>query len=213
MPHLKPLTLLLILTQLFLGSVRLVASVVTGSNNQVVSSSLSPPCQPSSSPAISYLFDSNFVMDVNGGGTADQTQVWLYTKNSGYGQKWTWYGTSTKEIKGLNGKCLDSGNGNAGEYLRINDCHGGNNQKWDITADSAIRQNNICISLNGGIKDGSALVMGSCSANNCGSYLDYMSTQNASNYSGYCRGVVGTGTAGGSTIGGGSGQSQGSQSS
>ncbi len=185
MPHLKLLTLLLILSQLFLGSLRLVASAVTWSNNQAVSSSLSPPCQPSSSPAISYLFDPNFVMDVKYTNDANQTQIWLYTKNSGYGQKWSWYGNSTKEIKGLNGKCLDSGSGNNGDYLRINTCHEGNNQKWDITADSAIRQNNICISLSGGIKDGSALVMGDCSLSNCSAYWNYNGSSTGS-YVGGC---------------------------
>ena len=165
---------------------------------------------------ISYLFDPSFVMDVNGGGTADQTQVWVYAKNNTNGQKWTYY-SSTGQIKGIANKCLDSGSGTLNQILRINTCHGGNNQKWDVQADQ-IKQGNNCISIRDGIRDGSTLVMGSCSANNCGSYLDYMSTQNASNYSGYCRGVSsGTGGGSGSTTGGGSttssGQGQGSQPS
>jgi hypothetical protein len=45
-------------------------------------------------------------MDISGGSSADQTRVQLWQKNGTNAQKWVLNGG---QLKGLEGKCLDSG--------------------------------------------------------------------------------------------------------
>ncbi len=138
----------------------------------------------------------------------------LITKNtssSNPNQKWTYY-SSTGQIKGIANKCLDSGSGTLNQILRINTCHGGNNQKWNIATDGGISQNTssgtLCISTNNSsVSQANPLYLGSCDTK-CGAYWNYNGSSTGS-YVGGC----GTGVSSGSTGTTGSGQGQGSQPS
>jgi Ricin-type beta-trefoil lectin domain len=134
-----------------------------------------PTPQPTTSGnfKISNLFNRGLVMDVVGGGTADQTKVQAYSDIGSLGQRWTW-DTSNLSIKGLAGKCLDSGSGAPGEFLRINECTGRNNQKWAINKDYGITQNGLCIrTSNASAANGNILVLGVCQIDACSTYWDY----------------------------------------
>ena len=170
---------------------------------------------------ISYLFDQSFVMDVDNGNTNNQTRVQLYRSNSTNAQKWT-YNSSNGTITGIGNKCLDSGSGTNRDYLRINDCHGGWNQQWNITADYTIRQRNsstsgnpLCINIAGNNgqpannpkSNSLSLVLGDCLSNiNCNNYWTYGGGigYDPNSVSDYCRGVS---NSGGSSGGNGSGVS------
>jgi hypothetical protein len=71
------------------------------------------------------------VFDVSGNNPADQTRVQVWNDNGTTAQKWG-YDSSTKQIKGLNNKCLDAGdiNDSNNRWLRIHTCDNNNNKKW-----------------------------------------------------------------------------------
>jgi Ricin-type beta-trefoil lectin domain len=79
--------------------------------------------------------NNQLVFDIVGANGNDQTPVKLYNGRWGgnnTNQRWG-YISGTKEIKGMNNKCLDAGNVNDpnNRWLRISTCHNGNNQKWE----------------------------------------------------------------------------------
>jgi Ricin-type beta-trefoil lectin domain len=78
-----------------------------------------------------YDSDWNKVFDVNGANPTNGTPVKLWDRNAGAAQRWG-FDSNTRQIKGLNNKCLDAGDVNNGSnrWLRINDCHDGSHQKW-----------------------------------------------------------------------------------
>lgn len=72
---------------------------------------------------------------VNSSGNFNQTPVNMISRSgsANNAQKWQYF-PSSKEIKGMNDLCLDSGAGNDGDFARINSCTGGNNQKWNFNS-------------------------------------------------------------------------------
>jgi Ricin-type beta-trefoil lectin domain/Cytolethal distending toxin A/C domain len=123
---------------------------------------------------------SNWVMDIAGQSSADQTKVQLWDRNNTSAQKWLW-NSSTGEIKGIAGKCLDSGGGNLGDTLRIHTCHGGWNQKWAFRIDYTMTQSNpnigrdTCASLQGdSAYPGAPLIVNDCGLNACNKYWNYV---------------------------------------
>ncbi|MBM0259815.1 ThuA domain-containing protein, partial [Micromonospora sp. 4G55] len=89
-------------------------------------------------------------LDVRGSGTADGTQIQLYTCNGTTAQTWTVTPNST--IKAL-GKCLDvSGGGSAdGTKIQLWTCNGSGAQNWSAQADGSLRnpQSGKCLDVAG----------------------------------------------------------------
>ncbi|MEH0842081.1 ThuA domain-containing protein [Micromonospora sp. CPCC 205711] len=89
-------------------------------------------------------------LDVRGSGTADGTQIQLYTCNGTAAQTWTVTPNST--IRAL-GKCLDvSGGGSAdGTKIQLWTCNGTGAQNWSAQADGTLRnpQSGKCLDVAG----------------------------------------------------------------
>jgi murein DD-endopeptidase MepM/ murein hydrolase activator NlpD len=79
---------------------------------------------------------------VNSSGNYNQTPVNMVSRsgNANNAQKWQYF-PSSKEIKGMNDLCLDSGNGNDGDFARVNSCTGGSNQKWNFNTSNGTISN------------------------------------------------------------------------
>jgi hypothetical protein len=140
---------------------------------------------------ITYLFDQNYVMDLQGSNTSDGTPVWLYSRNGTDAQRW-WYFPLTGEIKTSvtdvdknqvgwwsSLRCVDSGDyyNPSNRHLRINTCNGSSSQSWIISGDYSIRvrdDTNLCVNVLGGISSGSKMGIGNCSKTNCYSYWEFM---------------------------------------
>ena len=78
-------------------------------------------------------------LDVNGNGTANDTQVQLYDCNGVGGQKWVQQADGSLRNP-QSGRCLDSPNGATGNgtRLRIHDCNGAAAQKFAVNGGGAI---------------------------------------------------------------------------
>lgn len=113
------------------------------------------------------LTSSNLVLNVQNNNPNSQTRVNLFANSQSVGQKWSWNPT-TKEIKGINDKCLDGGamwlTAPADRELRISDCHGQTNQQWyaDSTGRIKSQYDNSCIDSAFGNQSGSFVYTGVC---------------------------------------------------
>ncbi|MBM7490233.1 type 1 glutamine amidotransferase [Micromonospora luteifusca] len=89
-------------------------------------------------------------LDVRNGGTADGTQIQLYTCNGSTAQTWTV--TSGSTIRAL-GKCLDvSGSGTAdGTKIQLWTCNGSGAQNWAAQSDGTLRNTSSgkCLDVSG----------------------------------------------------------------
>ncbi|RKF25296.1 lectin [Micromonospora globbae] len=89
-------------------------------------------------------------LDVRGGGTADGTQIQIYTCNGTAAQ--TWSVTPNSTVRAL-GKCLDvSGGGSAdGTKIQLWTCNGTGAQNWSAQADGTLRnpQSGKCLDVSG----------------------------------------------------------------
>ncbi|MEU5567769.1 ThuA domain-containing protein [Micromonospora musae] len=89
-------------------------------------------------------------LDVRNSGTADGTQVQLYTCNGSTAQSWSVTANST--VRAL-GKCLDvSGGGSAdGTKIQLWTCNGSGAQNWSAQADGTLRnpQSGKCLDVSG----------------------------------------------------------------
>jgi Ricin-type beta-trefoil lectin domain len=104
--------------------------------------------------------------DVVGSSPNSGTQVKLWQSSNGINQKWG-YNKATREIVGLNDKCLDGGdvNNTNNRWIRIDTCHGGNNQKWEADTDGRIHSvanYSLCIDSASGNVAGSVLYLYNC---------------------------------------------------
>jgi murein DD-endopeptidase MepM/ murein hydrolase activator NlpD len=119
---------------------------------------------------IKATVNDQLVFEVEGSNTADQTPVKLAQgKWSGDNMNQRWgYDQATKQIKGLNDKCLDAGNVSDpnNRWLRIQTCNDNNNQKWE--RDNAGRVHNLadynqCIDgYGGGVYAGQTVAAWNC---------------------------------------------------
>ncbi|MFD6417891.1 carbohydrate-binding protein [Streptomyces sp. NPDC060194] len=105
-------------------------------------------------------------VDVQGGGTADGTQIQLYTCNQSTAQQWT-VGTG-QTVRAL-GKCLDiSGGASAdGTKIQLWTCNGTGAQNWAPQADGTLRNpaTGKCLDAAGGATaDGTKLHLWTCSS-------------------------------------------------
>jgi type 1 glutamine amidotransferase len=103
-------------------------------------------------------------LDVADGGTADGTQVQLWSCNGSAAQRWTVPGDGT--VRAL-GKCLDvSGGGSAdGTKIQLWTCNGTGAQKWSAQADGSVRnpQSGKCLDAEGGAwNDGTRVHLWAC---------------------------------------------------
>jgi murein DD-endopeptidase MepM/ murein hydrolase activator NlpD len=106
--------------------------------------------------------------ELNSNGSYDQTPVNMIKRTGGANsaQKWQYF-PSSREIKGMNDMCLEPGFGNDGDFLRVNACHGGTNQKWSFNSNYAISNDfsNRCINFENNFQtNGWRLVMRTCNA-------------------------------------------------
>ncbi|MFB6553488.1 PQQ-dependent sugar dehydrogenase [Streptomyces sp. NPDC056405] len=105
-------------------------------------------------------------LDVAGGGTADGTQVQIWTCNGTAAQQWTVGGGTLKAL----GKCLDvSGGGSAnGTKIQLWTCNGSGAQTWAAQSDGTVRnpQSGKCLDASGGTwNDGTVVHLWACHAN------------------------------------------------
>ncbi|MGW7282792.1 PQQ-dependent sugar dehydrogenase, partial [Streptomyces sp. NPDC054844] len=103
-------------------------------------------------------------LDVDDAGTADGTQVQVWTCNGSAAQDWTVAGDGT--LKAL-GKCLDvSGGGSAdGTRIQLWTCNGTGAQKWAAQPDGTVRnpQSGKCLDASGGTwNDGTPVHLWTC---------------------------------------------------
>ncbi|MFF4876118.1 MULTISPECIES: ThuA domain-containing protein [unclassified Micromonospora] len=98
-------------------------------------------------------------LDVRSGGTADGTQIQIYTCNGSTAQTWTVTPNST--VKAL-GKCLDvSGSGTAdGTKIQLWTCNGTGAQNWAAQADGSLRNASSakCLDVSGNNSADSTIV-------------------------------------------------------
>ncbi|MER7719267.1 PQQ-dependent sugar dehydrogenase [Streptomyces flaveolus] len=105
-------------------------------------------------------------LDVDGAGTADGTQVQVWTCNGTGAQKWTVPGDGSLQALG---KCLDvSGGGSAdGTKIQLWTCNGSGAQTWAPQADGTVRnpQSGKCLDASGGTwNDGTPVHLWTCHA-------------------------------------------------
>ncbi|MEV1332671.1 ThuA domain-containing protein [Micromonospora costi] len=103
-------------------------------------------------------------LDVRNSGTADGTQIQLYTCNGSAAQ--TWSVTANSTVRAL-GKCLDvSGGGSAdGTKIQLWTCNGTGAQNWSAQADGTVRnpQSGKCLDVSGNNSaDGTAVHLWTC---------------------------------------------------
>ncbi|MCT9930814.1 ricin-type beta-trefoil lectin domain protein [Planotetraspora sp. A-T 1434] len=102
-------------------------------------------------------------VDVAGAGSANGTQVQLWTCNGTAAQQWTVGADGT--IRAL-GKCLDVAGGSSanGTKVQIYDCNGTAAQTWTVGADGTIRALGKCLDATGvSSADGTPLQIWDCS--------------------------------------------------
>ena len=128
----------------------------------------------------------NFCLDIKNGGTANGTQVQIWTCTGGSSnQTWTLSGS---EIKASNGKCLDlTGGGGNGTKLQLWDCSGGVNQQWAFNG-QAIQNaaRGMCLDVtNGTYANGTLVQAYSCDWRSTGNQVwSFAQTQVASRSTG-----------------------------
>ncbi|GAA5206653.1 ThuA domain-containing protein [Streptomyces thinghirensis] len=120
-----------------------------------------PPTGPRSGPVKGV---NGKCLDVDNSGTADGTEVQVWTCNGSAAQEWTVAGDGT--LKAL-GKCLDvSGGGSAdGTRIQLWTCNGTGAQKWAAQSDGTVRnpQSGKCLDASGGTwNDGTPVHLWTC---------------------------------------------------
>lgn len=108
----------------------------------------------------------NFRFGVDGTNYDNNPAVKLQSYTNGLSQKWG-FDWNTRQIKGINDKCLDAGNVNDSNnrWLRVSNCHGGLNQKWYLDTVGRIHseeKNSLCIDSASGSNNNSTLYIGAC---------------------------------------------------
>jgi murein DD-endopeptidase MepM/ murein hydrolase activator NlpD len=93
-------------------------------------------------------------------------KLWYKSGSGNNAQRW-YFDWNTKQLKGLNDKCIDAGDVNNinNRWLRIYTCHSGNNQKWFADQFSRIHSyanDNLCVDSQSGNAAGSILKMADC---------------------------------------------------
>jgi Ricin-type beta-trefoil lectin domain len=109
------------------------------------------------------ILGQDLALDVKGANYFNQNQVWLYSNNNGLAQKWE-YNNATGQIRGLAGKCLDGGNGNVGQDLRIEECNNQTQQQWTLTKENDLknRKNDLCVDSYSRFASTSRLYLNGC---------------------------------------------------
>ncbi|MEJ1201067.1 MULTISPECIES: ThuA domain-containing protein [unclassified Streptomyces] len=120
-----------------------------------------PPTGPRSGPVKGV---NGKCLDVDNSGTADGTEVQVWTCNGSAAQDWTVAGDGT--LKAL-GKCLDvSGGGSAdGTRIQLWTCNGTGAQQWAAQPDGTVRnpQSGKCLDASGGTwNDGTPVHLWTC---------------------------------------------------
>ncbi len=136
---------------------------------QIQSTNIPENLYNSTNGLISYSANPALVMTVVNSNPNDQTAVRLQTNINNLHQKWR-YDPQTREIQGLNDKCLDAGNTNdsSNRWLRIQTCSKKDNQQWYSDNKSRIHSLanfGMCIELKYDTEYVYKLVLNPCSDN------------------------------------------------
>jgi Ricin-type beta-trefoil lectin domain/Peptidase family M23 len=112
----------------------------------------------------------SYGMNLFGGGNANQTAVKMWTNSNAWNERFE-YNSNSQEIRHESGKCIDAGdiNNSNNRWLRIHECHGGNNQKWYADGSGRIHSvanGNLCVDSWSGNYSGSDLIMYGCNTTN-----------------------------------------------
>jgi hypothetical protein len=101
-------------------------------------------------------------LDVQGGGTADDTPVLLYHCHNTANQQWFY---RNGQIVGSSGKCLDVQRGDTVDGTRIVlfHCHDGPNQQWSFYNGHIVGFGGKCLDAQGGsAADGTPIILFRC---------------------------------------------------
>jgi Ricin-type beta-trefoil lectin domain len=114
---------------------------------------------------LSLNYDSRFGFDIYNG-NINNNPIKAHWYWGGWNEKFE-YNSTTQEIRNISGKCVDAGdiNNSSNRWIRINDCHNGNNQKW--YADMwgrihSVANTNLCVDSWWWNADGSPINMENC---------------------------------------------------
>jgi Ricin-type beta-trefoil lectin domain len=112
---------------------------------------------------ISSISNPSRTLNIWGGNNDNQTRIKMAEKSSSWNTQFR-YNRITKEITNQLGKCFDAGNNKNGEDLRIHDCNGGNQQKFNLDAKNRIVNyaSRLCVDSYSGDAIGSRQYMGTC---------------------------------------------------
>jgi subtilase family serine protease len=113
----------------------------------------------------------NLVLDIVNASEDTGAKIILWNKktvsktSNTLNQRWKQPAQSYNTIKGMNNKCLDSGDSES-NVVRIKDCTGETNQNWLITGDNRLKSqsdNTLCMDVDPtGVTRGSLLMMNKC---------------------------------------------------
>ncbi|MGW6443208.1 ricin-type beta-trefoil lectin domain protein [Lentzea sp. NPDC055074] len=99
-------------------------------------------------------------LDVNGGGTANGTQMIAWDCHTNANQRFSGNGQALQVV----GKCLDAPlNAGSGARVQIWDCNGGTNQNWTIGTNGTVTsvQTGLCLNSTG-TANGAAVTVATC---------------------------------------------------
>ena len=110
-------------------------------------------------------YNGSYGMNIYGGGSNNQAQVKMYGLSGTDNELMT--NNSNYELVFKNGKCLDGGdvNNSNNRWLRIDTCHGGNNQKWFFDSYNRLvnyANQSLCVDSAYGDSNGSLLYLYPC---------------------------------------------------
>ena len=100
-------------------------------------------------------------VDVSGAGSADGTNVVLWTCNGGTNQQWARNGNTLRSL----GKCMTATGTGDGSQVQLSTCTGGGGQDWTAGSNGALvnPRANKCLDANGGSSaNGTQLIIWSC---------------------------------------------------
>jgi alpha-galactosidase len=101
-------------------------------------------------------------LDVNGGSSANGSQMLIWDCHTGTNQRFTQNGQALQVL----GKCLDVPlNATNGARAQLWDCNGGANQRWTMNSNGTISsaQSGLCLDVNAGATaNGTAVIVWSC---------------------------------------------------
>jgi Ricin-type beta-trefoil lectin domain len=133
---------------------------------------------------IKALSNTNMVFDIKDYNGGNNAPVMLYSNNAANTENQRWgYDGVNRQIKGMNGKCLDLGitTNTPDRGLKMQDCTANVNQKWGFSSDNqivSISNPSTCIEALSGVVNNSILAVNSCNLINYNQKWDFSEIAN-----------------------------------